>query len=650
MKRSGLLQVVGNVASGGVFGEKPKVVSLSDIDLNKAFADLQIPGSTDQGTTYSTPGNVELAISQYSNLLADSLKSLQGVDQPDKITSVLDSATSFIDKAYAVPTYGKELGLTFSDTIRHSGGLDLIIENSDNKDEHLQFSSARLLEHTLTSQNRSYVIEHGLEKVVNGARLCTQTLDADHARVGTGILGNLFKHSEETCSEVIRLGGLDAVLYECRSNDIETLRNCAMALANLALYGGDNNEESIIAKNVPKWLFPLAFHTDERVKYYACLASAVLVANNEIEAEVVESGTLDLIRSLVTSHKPSDFAKSILANYGHSESKFWLQHLVPVLNSTREEARNLAAFHFSMEAGLRKEQGNTNIFSEIGAIEPLVAVAGSPNPIASKFASQALQSLGKKVPHKLSRQVPLWLVKDVRAWVKQIGFSDYEKNFTDSRVDGDLLLKLKEENLREDLGVGNGIERQRFWRELSELKILADYNPKDAEKLNEYLKKIDDEFSIYTYALLNAGVKKKYLKSLTDDQLLFEIGVTNSIHRHHILTAIKNIESSESGGEDDNKPMDVFISYRRSNGSHLASLLKVYLQLRGFTVFLDVERLESGRFDLNLLKSIRDSKNFVLVLSPNALDRCMGDDEGKDWVHKVICITHLHNTDKKKWF
>lgn len=85
------------------------------------------------------------------------------------------------------------------------------------------------------------------------------------------------------------------------------------------------------------------------------------------------------------------------------------------------------------------------------------------------------------------------------------------------------------------------------------------------------------------------------------------------------------------------KHLDVFVSYRRSNGSQLASLLKVHLQLRGFTVFIDVERLEAGKFDNNLLQSIRQAKHFLLVLTPNALDRCKGDNEQKDWVHRVSC-------------
>ena len=83
------------------------------------------------------------------------------------------------------------------------------------------------------------------------------------------------------------------------------------------------------------------------------------------------------------------------------------------------------------------------------------------------------------------------------------------------------------------------------------------------------------------------------------------------------------------------KTLDCFISYRRSNGSQLASLLKVHLELRGFSVFIDVERLEAGKFDNNLLNSIRQAQNFILVLTPSALDRCIQDYDQKDWVHKV---------------
>ncbi len=220
---------------------------------------------------------------------------------------------------------------------------------------------------------------------------------------------------------MVRLGGLDAVLLECRKNDLQTLRNCACALANLSLYGGAENQEAMIKRKAPMWLFPLAFHNDDNIKYYACLAIAVLVANKEIEAEVLKSGTLNLVEPFVTSHNPSDFAKSNLS-HAHGQSQNWLQRLVPVLSSKREEARNLAAFHFCMEAGIKKAQGNTKIFTDIGAIECLKKVASCPNAIASKFAAQALRLIGETVPHKLIQQVPLWSVEDVKQWVIQVDY------------------------------------------------------------------------------------------------------------------------------------------------------------------------------------------------------------------------------------
>ena len=114
-----------------------------------------------------------------------------------------------------------------------------------------------------------------------------------------------------------------------------------------------------------------------------------------------------------------------------------------------------------MEAGIKKRQGQTAIFKQIKAIEPLKRVASSPNALASKFAAQALRLIGETVPHKLSQQVPLWSVEDVREWVIQMGFDKYADSFVASRVDGDLLLQLTEEMLKDDIKIENGILRRR---------------------------------------------------------------------------------------------------------------------------------------------------------------------------------------------
>ena len=595
----------------------------------------------------SNPQDVDQAIKKYSRFLDSFVERLKAneVSKSGKAPLLLNRVNEIIRKAWAVPTHGHELGYTLCNTLRTGGGLDMLMSNCVASDTALQFSSAQLLEQCLTTENRAHVVQNGLEKVVNVACVCTKNANSvDHSRVGTGILEHLFKHSEGTCSDVVRLGGLDAVLFECRKNDVETLRHCAGALANLSLYGGAENQEAMIKRKVPMWLFPLAFHWDDNIKYYACLAIAVLVANKEIEAAVLSSGTLDLVEPFVTSHNPYEFAKSNLA-HAHGQSKNWLQRLVPVLSSKREEARNLAAFHFCMEAGIKKQQGNTEIFRAIGAIEPLKKVASCPNAIASKYAAQALRLIGEEVPHKLSQQVPLWSTKDVMEWVKQIGFEELALNFVESRVDGDLLLQLTEDNLKEDIGLTNGIRRRRFTRELQNLKKMADYSSRDTGNLNSFLQSIGQEFSIYTYSMLNAGVDKDSIKNLTEDQLIAECGIANSIHRLRILDSIKNMQHNQFSScesESPDKSLDVFVSYRRSNGSQLASLLKVHLQLRGFSVFIDVERLEAGKFDNNLLQSIRQAKHFLLVLTPKALERCIQDTECKDWVHRVRILHTLY--------
>ncbi|KMY98267.1 NAD(+) hydrolase sarm1 isoform X3 [Drosophila simulans] len=596
-------------------------------------------------TAGSGQQEIEQTINKYSNMLTSIVSSLQEDERGGSAITVhdvggkksqyLEKINEVIRRAWAVPTHGHELGYSLCNSLRQSGGLDLLMKNCVKPD--LQFSSAQLLEQCLTTENRKHVVDNGLDKVVNVACVCTKNSNMEHSRVGTGILEHLFKHSEGTCSDVIRLGGLDAVLFECRTSDLETLRHCASALANLSLYGGAENQEEMILRKVPMWLFPLAFHNDDNIKYYACLAIAVLVANKEIEAEVLKSGCLDLVEPFVTSHDPSAFARSNLA-HAHGQSKHWLKRLVPVLSSNREEARNLAAFHFCMEAGIKREQGNTDIFREINAIEALKNVASCPNAIASKFAAQALRLIGETVPHKLSQQVPLWSVEDVQEWVKQIGFNDYIDKFNESQVDGDLLLKLNQDNLRADIGIGNGILLKRFERELQNLKRMADYSSKDTAKMHQFLSEIGTDYCTYTYAMLNAGIDKCALPHVNEDMLMTECGIHNSIHRLRILNAVKNLENSLPSSSEENmaKTLDVFVSYRRSNGSQLASLLKVHLQLRGFSVFIDVERLEAGKFDNGLLNSIRQAKNFVLVLTPDALHRCINDEDCKDWVHREI--------------
>ncbi len=52
---------------------------------------------------------------------------------------------------------------------------------------------------------------------------------------------------------------------------------------------------------------------------------------------------------------------------------------------------------------------------------------------------------------------------------------------------------------------------------------------------------------------------------------------------------------------------DIFISYRRDSGEHLAARVKDALKSRDLSVFMDVEDLKSGKFDESLFKKIEEA-------------------------------------------
>jgi class 3 adenylate cyclase/putative methionine-R-sulfoxide reductase with GAF domain len=77
---------------------------------------------------------------------------------------------------------------------------------------------------------------------------------------------------------------------------------------------------------------------------------------------------------------------------------------------------------------------------------------------------------------------------------------------------------------------------------------------------------------------------------------------------------------------------DVFFSYRREGGSHVARSIQQALKDH-FNIFLDVDRLGVGHFDTALLRMIEAAPNFVVFLTKGSLDRCHLPD---DWLRKEI--------------
>lgn len=300
--------------------------------------------------------NFKATLSKYSGYIQQYVSTLKTASVSDKAYA-MDEIHRLVSQAWNTPNVGRDLAYGLCDVLRTCGGIDVMIDYCSNPNSELRFQSARALEQCLSTDNRDYIVERGLDGVVKTA--CAKDEPA-MARVGTGILENLFKHSEDTCTKVVKLGGLESILSHSRSTDTKTLRHCAAAFANLALYGGTENHQLMISQNVPEWLFPLAFSKDDSTRYYACLAICSLVSNKEIEAAVKKSGTLELVEPFLLTHNPQEFAKSDDA-HRHGRSKDWLKMLVPALTSTRQEARSLAAFHFAMEASIKKKQNRLEV-------------------------------------------------------------------------------------------------------------------------------------------------------------------------------------------------------------------------------------------------------------------------------------------------
>jgi uncharacterized membrane protein YeaQ/YmgE (transglycosylase-associated protein family) len=91
--------------------------------------------------------------------------------------------------------------------------------------------------------------------------------------------------------------------------------------------------------------------------------------------------------------------------------------------------------------------------------------------------------------------------------------------------------------------------------------------------------------------------------------------------------AARRTESSRAG------TYDVFISYRRQHGAETARLIRSALKDRNVRAFLDVDDLRAGHFDRELLTRIAETPNFIIVLTPHALDRCVNE---QDWLRQEI--------------
>jgi hypothetical protein len=213
---------------------------------------------------------------------------------------------------------------------------------------------------------------------------------------------------------------------------------------------------------------------------------------------------------------------------------------------------------------------------------------------------------GTSVPRARSHAIDAWSVDEVVAWAEQTPFRAIAPSLRTGHVDGPTLLELGSAELV-DLGLSTAVQCKVVLDAIAELR--GDFCP------------------VVPTSLLHSPPRG------------FGGGCdsgASALVKRDMLTA------------RDLRP-EVFVSYRRSTGSHLARLLGVHLSQAGFQPFIDVEGLGDGFFDVAREAKLRAVQHVVVVLSEGALDRCMTDTSGTDFVKEIALALALGKTVVPVW-
>lgn len=96
---------------------------------------------------------------------------------------------------------------------------------------------------------------------------------------------------------------------------------------------------------------------------------------------------------------------------------------------------------------------------------------------------------------------------------------------------------------------------------------------------------------------------------------------------------------------------DVFVSYRRSDGSELAEKVASALRERGLSVFFDTEEILHGEdFTRRIEGALRQAPNYLLIATPDVF---RFRTQEKDWVLEEMCIAcenYAGDLDKRRTF
>lgn len=529
--------------------------------------------------------------------------------------------------------------------------LETILGKADSESAGDKFEISKILLKYLETPKRFLIAGKYLENSVKLAKVgVSDSLNVENVLIAIKILQILFDIDEEVSEKVFKLGGLNAIVASCDSKDYKVLEACSLGIFKVVLNGGKNCETFLMKNDsISQWLLPmLNIYDDRSIKFYAYLSVTYLRTVRGKLHEIFRNGLLDDVVHWISEEETHNKLLNTVSMNSY-DKKREIKKILPMMIGSCKVSQTLGAFLMCCEIyrNVRGIKSELKIYSKseklITALQRIVLVS---NETGKKFASSALAKMNEDVPSIVDGDILTWKKRDVEKWLKVIGFSDYQESLTE--VGFVNIITLQNSELREKFFMFDESRRQSFMNELEILKKMTSTKVrslKDVEKLQISKSSINalavenGSGQIANGSIANdAGTSNVTTATIAikdkpnDDQ-----PPVNSRNKTEAEEKVTNtIETSIEQPKRIKKKIDVFISYRRSNGSELASLLKVHLTMKGFKVFFDVESLRAGHFGRSLIKSVQQAKNFVLILTPNALDRCIDDHEDKDWVKKEI--------------
>lgn len=491
--------------------------------------------------------------------------------------------------------------------------VDSIFEYSENSDIETLPIFLRIVLKFLQTPKRLYIAANHLETTVNLANNSVKFQnDENYENVQNGIkiLEILFEIDPSFCEKVVKLAGLTLIISSCNSKAPEVRETSSIALFKFVLFGSKECVNNLLGyETLLKWFMPLMnIYDNKAIKFFAYLTIIYLKTVCGRDQEIFRNGILDDVISWIDNEATHNF----LLNSTMVETidiKLYLQKAQPLLSQNNGTAQTLGAFLFCREV-YRNFKKVRKIFYEIGAVKDLKRIALISNDTARRFAVSALDKLGEASPRPLSKHILEWSSEDVQSWLKVVELEDCTDVF--SAIDGEELLKLRERDVKEKYFLFTTMKRNLF---MHERDILMGKVDRSSSLKNLFMIKHKQEIEQGSCSKNSIAAKE------------------NNANQREAITV--NI-SCEILPKKVKKKIDVFISYRRDGGSELASLLQVYLKFKKYKVFFDVKSLKAGNFGENLMLNVRQAKNFILILSPNSLNRCNDDENDKDWLREEI--------------